>query len=151
MFANLVQQGSWLYNFLYVVCIVFFAFFYTAISFNPEDVADNLKKQGAFISRVRPGRETSAYLDWLLIRLTAGGSVYLALICILPSILVSSYGVPFYFGGTSLLILVGVSLDTVGQVRAALSTKYYAHVADGSIGGRVRNRRRGSEVSSSLN
>lgn len=151
LFANLLQQGSWLYNFLYVACIVFFAFFYTAISFNPEDVADNLKKQGAFISRVRPGRETSVYLDWLLVRLTAGGAVYLALVCVLPSILISSYGVPFYFGGTSLLILVGVSLDTVGQIRAALSTKHYAHVAEGVGVARVRNRRRGSESSSWVN
>ena len=139
-----LHPGRWLYSFLYVLLIMFFGFFYTAITFNPEDVADNLKKQGAFIARIRPGRETAAYLDWLLTRLTAGGSLYLAVVCVLPTVLITSYGVPFYFGGTSLLILVGVSLDTVGQVRAALSTRYYSGmVGDGDV--RVRNRRKGIE------
>jgi preprotein translocase subunit SecY len=139
------SSGRWLYNTSYVVLIVFFAFFYTAIQFNPEDVADSLRKQGAFIPRIRPGRETAAYLDWLLTRLTAGGALYLAAVCILPTMLVTSYQIPFYFGGTSLLILVGVSLDTVGQIQAALSTKHYSDFADGG-GGRVRNRRRGVGV-----
>jgi preprotein translocase subunit SecY len=142
-----LQPGRWLYNFVYVVCVVFFAFFYTAITFNPEDVADNLKKQGAFIARVRPGRETAVYLDWLLTRLTSGGSLYLAVVCVLPAVLISSYGVPFSFGGTSLLILVGVSLDTTGQIRAALSTKHYSSLVGGGVEQRVRNRRRGADAS----
>ncbi|MCB9665469.1 MAG: preprotein translocase subunit SecY [Alphaproteobacteria bacterium] len=142
--SNAFYPGRWLYNATYAVLIVFFAFFYTAIQFNPEDVADNLKKQGGFIPRVRPGRETAAYIDWLLTRLTAGGAVYLAAICILPTILVSDFNVPFYFGGTGLLILVGVSLDTVGQVQAKLATKHYSSLGTSTQGpgGRVRNRRR---------
>ena len=138
-----ISPGRWLYNTAFLVLIVFFAFFYTAISFNPEEVADNLKKQGGFIPRIRPGRETAAYLDWLLNRLVAGGSIYLAIICILPTILITQYQVPFYFGGTSLLILVGVSLDTVGQIQAALSTKHYSAVAAPGSGVRVKGRRRG--------
>ncbi len=135
--------GRWLYNLVYVIMIVFFAFFYTAITFNPEDVADNLKKQGGFIPRVRPGRETAAYLDWLLTRLTAGGSVYLAVVCVLPAVLMNSFNIPFYFGGTGLLILVGVSLDTVGQIQAQLSTKHYDSLSGpGGGGSRIRNRRR---------
>jgi preprotein translocase subunit SecY len=137
--------GRWLYNSSYVVLIIFFAFFYTAIQFNPEDVADSLRKQGAFIPRIRPGRETAAYLDWLLDRLTAGGSVYLAVVCILPTLLITSYQIPFYFGGTGLLIIVGVSLDTVGQIQAALSTRHYSAFSGGG-GSRVKNRRRGVGV-----
>jgi preprotein translocase subunit SecY len=136
--------GRWLYNTVYVLLIVFFAFFYTAIQFNPEDVADNLKKQGGFIPRVRPGRETAAYVDWLLTRLTAGGAVYLATLCVLPTVLMSGFNVPFYFGGTGLLILVGVSLDTVGQIQAKLATRHYGTMGSPPVGGgdRVRNRRR---------
>jgi preprotein translocase subunit SecY len=144
-----LSPGRWLYNTLFVVFIVFFAFFYTAISFNPEEVADNLKKQGGFIPRIRPGRETAAYLDWLLTRLVAGGSLYLALICVLPTLLMTNYQVPFYFGGTSLLILVGVSLDTVGQIQAALSTKHYSAMAGPTPGQRVRGRRRGLDAGGS--
>ena len=132
--------GRWLYNITYAVLIVFFAFFYTAITFNPEDVADNLKKQGGFIPRVRPGRETAAYLDWLLTRLTAGGAVYLAVVCILPTVLISRYNIPFYFGGTGLLILVGVTLDTVGQIEAQLSTKHY-DALKAPDAGRIKGRR----------
>lgn len=133
--------GSWLYNAVYAVLIVFFAFFYTAITFNPEDVADNLKKQGGFIPRVRPGRETARYIEWLLTRLTAGGSVYLAAVCVLPTLLIVNFNLPFYFGGTGLLIIVGVSLDTVGQIQAQLSTRHYDAVP-GPSGGRVKGRRR---------
>jgi preprotein translocase subunit SecY len=143
-----LMPGRWLYNAVFMGFIVFFAFFYTAITFNPEDVADNLKKQGAFIPRVRPGKETAAYLDWLLTRLTAGGSVYLAVVCVLPAILYADYQVPFYFGGTSVMILVGVSLDTVGQIRAALSTKHYGASSDPE-GGRLKGRRRGLSGGSS--
>lgn len=135
--------GAWLYNFTYVALIIFFAYFYTAMQFNPEDVADNLKKQGGFIPRVRPGRETAAYLDWLLTRLTAGGAVYLAVLCVLPTILGKDLNLPFTFGGTSVLILVGVTLDTVGQIQAKLSTKHYSTLSGPQPeGDRVRNRRR---------
>ena len=143
-----LMPGRWLYNAVFMGMIIFFSFFYTAITFNPEDVADNLKKQGAFIPRVRPGKETAAYLDWLLTRLTAGGSVYLAVVCVLPAIMMTDYQVPFYFGGTSVMILVGVSLDTVGQIRAALSTKHYAPTLDPD-GGRVKGRRKGLSAGSS--
>ena len=123
--SNLLFPGRWLYNVVYSLMVVFFAFFYTAITFNPEDVAENLKKQGGYIPRVRPGKETAAYIDWVLTRLTAGGSVYLAAVCILPTVLMTEFGVPFYFGGTGLLIIVGVSLDTVAQIEAQLSTRHY--------------------------
>lgn len=141
--SNALYPGRWLYNVVYAVLIIFFSFFYTAIQFNPEDVADNLKKQGGFIPKVRPGRETAAYIDWLLTRLTAGGAVYLAIICVLPTLLVTSFNIPFYFGGTSLLILVGVSLDTVGQIQAKLATRNYGVIGGTEEGSRIRNRRRG--------
>jgi preprotein translocase subunit SecY len=140
--TGLFAPGRWLYNVVYAALVVFFAFFYTAITFNPEDVADNLKKQGGFIPRVRPGRETAAYLDWLLTRLTAGGSVYLAVVCVLPTVLMTQFRLPFYFGGTGLLILVGVTLDTVGQIQAQLSTKHYDALREPKPGERVRGRRR---------
>ncbi len=132
--------GRWLYNLVFAALVMFFAFFYTAITFNPEDVAEGIKKQGGYIPRVRPGKETAAYLDWLITRLTAGGAVYLAVLCILPTILISSFNVPFYFGGTGLLIIVGVSLDTVAQIEAQLATRHY----DGTVaakGTRGRGRR----------
>jgi len=130
--------GGWLYNVVFVGMIVFFAFFYTAITFNPEDVADNLKKQGGFIPRVRPGRDTAKYLDFILTRLTAGGSIYLAAVCILPVFMMQRLNLSFYFGGTSLLILVGVSLDTVSQIEAHLATRHYD-----DDGGAERNRVKG--------
>ena len=141
--SALFAPGTWTYNVMYSVLIIWFAFFYTALQFNPEDLADNLKRQGGFIPRVRPGRETAAYIDWVITRLTAGGAVYLAIICVLPAILITNYNIPFYFGGTGLLILVGVSLDTVGQIQAKLATKHYNTGAGPQTGGRVRNRRKG--------
>jgi preprotein translocase subunit SecY len=132
--------GRWLYNVVFVALIVFFSFFYTAITFNPEDVAENLKKQGGYIPRVRPGKETAAYIDWLVTRLTAGGSVYLSMLCVLPTLLVTSFSVPFYFGGTGLIIIVGVSLDTVAQIEAQLSTRHYDGVV-ATKGTRIKGRR----------
>jgi preprotein translocase subunit SecY len=132
--------GGWLYNVVYAALVIFFAFFYTAITFNPEDVAENLKKQGGYIPRVRPGKDTAVYIDWLLTRLTSGGAVYLSAVCVLPTILISNFGVPFYFGGTGLLIIVGVSLDTVAQIEAQLSTRHYDGVT-ASEGTRIRGRR----------
>ena len=117
--------GSYTYMVTYVVLIVIFTFFYTAISFNPQDVADNLRRQGGYIPGVRPGKQTQEELDRILFRLTAGGAVYLSAVCILPEILANSYNVPFYFGGTSLLIVVTVALDTVGQVQSHLLAHQY--------------------------
>src|SRR5437764_14179417 len=105
---------------LYVGLIVFFCFFYTAIVFNPEETADNLRKYGGFIPGIRPGKNTADYLDYILTRLTVVGAAYLSAVCILPEILISEYSVPFYFGRTSLVIVGSVTMDTVGQVQLHL-------------------------------
>ena len=105
--------------------VVFFAFFYTAVVFNPADTADNLKRYGGFIPGIRPGNNTADYLDWVLTRLTVVGAAYLAAICLLPELLISRYSVPFYFGGTSLLIVVTVTMDTVSQVQSHLLAHQY--------------------------
>jgi preprotein translocase subunit SecY len=120
-----LAHGRPLYMALYVALIVFFSFFYTAIVFNPVETADNLKKYGGFIPGYRPGKATSDYLDYVLTRLTVIGSVYLAAVCILPEYLVSQYSVPFYFGGTSLLIVVSVTMDTVAQIHSHLLAHQY--------------------------
>jgi preprotein translocase subunit SecY len=137
---NAFYPGRWLYNVVYAAMVIFFAFFYTGITFNPEDIADNLKKQGGYIPRVRPGKDTAAYIDWVLDRLTSAGAVYLAVVCILPTILISQFGIPFYFGGTGLLIIVGVTLDTVGQIEAHLNTRNYDGLM-GPKGAKVKGRR----------
>ena len=134
--------GKWLYNGVYAGLVIFFSFFYTALTFNPEDVAENLKKQGGYIPKVRPGKDSAAYIDWILTRLTTAGSIYLTVVCILPTILMTQVNIPFYFGGTGLLILVGVSLDTVGQIEAQLSTRHYDGLSGGPKGTRVKGRRR---------
>jgi preprotein translocase subunit SecY len=123
--AALLGRGQPLYLAIYVFMIVFFAFFYTAVVFNPEDTADNLKKHGGFIPGIRPGTNTSQYLDKVLSRLTVVGAAYLAAVCLLPEILISRFSVPFYFGGTSLLIVVTVTLDTVSQVQSHLLAHQY--------------------------
>jgi len=133
--------GRWLYNIAYASLILFFSFFYTAVQFNPVDVAENLKKQNGYIPSIRPGTETAEYIDRLLTRLTSAGAIYLSAVCILPSILANEVNVPFRFGGTGLLILVGVSLDTVQQIEAHLMTKAYGGLA-GPKGARVKGRRR---------
>ena len=127
---NAFAPGRWLYNVSYIVLIFVFAYFYTAITFNADDVAENLKKQGGYIPKVRPGKDTALYIDWILNRLTAAGAAYLSMVCIIPSILVTQAHVPFQFGGTGLLILCGVTLDTVAQIEAQLNTRHY----DGLIG-----------------
>jgi len=128
--SSAFMPGTWVYNVTYVTMIVFFAYFYTAVSFNPVDVADNLRKHGGYIPGVRPGKQTAEYLDRILTRLTASGSLYLAAVCLVPTLLISSAGVPFYFGGTGLLIIVAVCLDTVGQIEGHLLTRHY----DGILG-----------------
>ncbi len=118
-------HGQPLYIVMYVTMIVFFAFFYTAIVFNPQETAENLKKYGGFVPGIRPGKNTADYLDHVLTRLTVLGAAYLAVICVLPEILISQYSVPFYFGGTSLLIVVSVTMDTVAQVHSHLLAHQY--------------------------
>jgi preprotein translocase subunit SecY len=118
-------HGRPLYMLAYVSLIVFFSFFYTAIVVNPNDTADNLKRHGGFIPGIRPGKSTAEYLDYVLTRLTVIGSAYLAAVCILPEILISRYSVPFYFGGTSLLIVVSVTMDTVAQIHSHLLAHQY--------------------------
>ena len=123
--TSLLGHGQPLYMLLYVAGIVFFCFFYTAIVFNPQDTADNLKKYGGFIPGIRPGKRTADYLDYVLTRLTVVGAMYLSLVCLLPEILISRYALPFYFGGTSLLIVVSVTMDTVAQVQSHLLAHQY--------------------------
>ncbi len=123
--TTLLGRGQPLYLGIYISLIVFFAFFYTAIVFNPADTAENLKKHGGFIPGYRPGKNTGEYLNHVLTRLTAVGAGYLALVCLLPEILISKYSVPFYFGGTSLLIVVSVTMDTVGQIHSHLLAHQY--------------------------
>ena len=121
----MLGRGQPLYLAIYIGMIVFFAFFYTAIVFNPEDTADNLRKYGGYVPGIRPGKSTADYLDFVLTRLTVLGAAYLAAVCILPEILISQYAVPFYFGGTSLLIVVTVTLDTVSQIQSHLLAHQY--------------------------
>ena len=123
--TSLLGRGQPLYMAMYIGGIVFFCFFYTAIVFNPADTADNLKKYGGFIPGIRPGKRTAEYLDYVLTRLTVVGAGYLALVCLLPEILMSQYAVPFYFGGTSLLIVVSVTMDTVSQIQSHLLAHQY--------------------------
>jgi preprotein translocase subunit SecY len=121
----LLGRGQPLFLTFYVAMIIFFAFFYTAIMFNPKDTADNLKKYGGFVPGIRPGERTAEYIDYVLTRVTTIGALYLALVCILPEILISQVQVPFYFGGTSLLIVVSVTMDTVAQVQGHLLAQQY--------------------------
>ncbi len=117
--------GDWRYNLVYIVLIIFFCFFYTAVQVNPVDMADNLKKSDAFIPGIRPGRKTAEYLDEVMSRLTFAGAVYISAVCVLPYFLQDYLGISFYFGGTSLLIVVSVGLDTVGQIENHLITRQY--------------------------
>lgn len=136
--AAQLAPGSVIYTMLFVGMIIFFCYFYTAIIFNPVDIADNLKKYGGFIPGVRPGQNTSDYIYRVLARLTFGGAIYLSAVCVLPEFLIRYFNVPFYFGGTSLLIVVGVALDTTSQIESHLVTRSY----DGFLKkGRVRGRR----------
>ena len=114
-----------LYNVLFVGLIIFFCYFYTAVTFKTDDVADNLKKYGGFIPGIRPGQPTAEYIDYVLSSITLGGAVYIRCVCLLPMLFTQSFNVPFYFGGTSVLILVGVALDTVAQIETFLLTRNY--------------------------
>lgn len=135
--AQQLSPGKVLYTTVYVLMIVFFTFFYTAIVFNPVDIADNLKKYGGFIPGIRPGKKTSDYLYRVLTRITLGGALYLSAVCVLPDIFYKIFNVPFYFGGTSLLIVIGVALDTVSQIESHLIQRHYGGFLKGvSIRGR---------------
>jgi preprotein translocase subunit SecY len=136
---DLIQPGSWQFTTIFVVLVVFFAFFYTAVTFQPVEVADNLKKQNAFIPGVRPGKQTADYIDRVVSRVTVGGALYVALVCTVPDFLRSAFHVPFYFGGTSIMIVVGVALDTVQQVESHLITRHYEGLT-GPRGPRIRGR-----------
>ncbi|HET6613590.1 MAG TPA: preprotein translocase subunit SecY [Kofleriaceae bacterium] len=137
--SNALQPSDWRYMFIYIGLIVFFTFFYTAVQFNPVDVADNLKKGGGFIPGIRPGKKTAEYIDRVLSRITCAGAIYLSVVCIIPSLLRSRMDVPFYFGGTGLLIVVGVALDTFQQIEAHLITRNYEGLT-GPKGPRIRGR-----------
>lgn len=123
--GNALAHGQPLYMVAYASMIIFFSYFYTAVVFNPEETADNLKKYGGFIPGIRPGKNTADYFDYVLTRLTTIGAIYMCIVCLLPEILISRYGVPFYFGGTSLMIIVSVTMDTVTQIQSHLMAHQY--------------------------
>ena len=123
--ASALSPGQPIYVIMYAVAIIFFCFFYTALVFNPKETADNLKKSGAFVPGIRPGEMTSKYIDKIMTRLTLVGAVYITLVCLLPEFLIVKWNVPFYFGGTSLLIIVVVTMDFMAQVQAYVMTHQY--------------------------
>ena len=139
-FSQALNYDGWKYITIYVALNVFFTYFYTAIQFNPTDVADNLKKQNASIPGIRPGKRTAEYIDYVLNRLTFVGAWYISAVCVLPTFLQTKFDVPFYYGGTSLLIVVGVALDTAQQIESHLVTRSYEGFA-GPRGPRIRGRR----------
>jgi len=138
---NAYQSNTYLYNVTYVALTIFFCYFYTSVTFNPTDVAENLKKHGGFIPGIRPGKNTAEFIDRVLTRITLAGSLYISAVCVLPNILISKWNVPFYFGGTSLLIVVGVAIDTVAQIESHLLTRHYDGLM-GAGGTRIRGRGR---------
>ncbi len=139
MIGNALAHGQPLYMLTYAGMIVFFSYFYTAVVFNTDETADNLKKHGGFIPGIRPGQATSRYFDLVLTRLTTVGALYLCVVCLLPEVLISNYGVPFYFGGTSLMIIVSVTMDTITQVQShLLAHQYEGLIKKGRVKGRGR-------------
>jgi preprotein translocase subunit SecY len=140
MLGAILNHEGWQYNTLYGILIIFFAYFYTAVQFNPVDVAENLKKHGGYIPGVRPGQNTADYIDKILTKITLGGALYLVAVCVLPTILTSTINIQFYFGGTSLLIVVGVAMDTAAQIEAHLIARHYDGFL-GPKGGRIKGRR----------
>jgi preprotein translocase subunit SecY len=135
--AGLFAHGTWVYVVVYSLTIIFFTYFYTAIVLNPTDMADNMKKFGGFVPGIRPGRKTAEYVDRILSRITLPGAIFLALIAVLPDILIRKFNIPFYFGGTSVLIVVGVALDTLQQIETHLIARHYeGFVTHGKMRGR---------------
>jgi preprotein translocase subunit SecY len=132
-----LRPGNLVYELLYVAMIFFFCYFYTAVTFNPVDVAENMKKHGGYIPGIRPGKRTADYIDRVLTRITLGGAIYVSAVCVLPSILITKFNVPFYFGGTALLIVVGVAIDTVAQMESHMLSRHYeGFLKKGGIKGR---------------
>jgi preprotein translocase subunit SecY len=123
--TNAITPGNLAYELLFVAFIFFFCYFYTAVTFNPVDVADNMKKAGGYIPGIRPGKRTADYIDKVLTRITLGGAIYVSAVCVLPSVLITKFNVPFYFGGTALLIVVGVAIDTVSQMESHMLSRHY--------------------------
>lgn len=142
--AAMLSQG-WVHDFLYATLIIFFCYFYTAVTFNPVDVAENMRKFGGYIPGIRPGKSTSDFIDNILTRITLGGALYITFVCLLPSILIAKFGIPASlastFGGTSLLIVVGVAMDTVAQIEAHLLSRHYEGFLGAKMGGRFKGRR----------
>jgi len=132
-----LRPGTAVHELIYIILIVFFCYFYTAVTFNPVDVAENMKKYGGYIPGIRPGKKTSQYIDRVLTRLTFAGAIYISVVCVLPSILIARFNAPFYFGGTSLLIVVGVALDTLAQIETHMIQRHYeGFIRTGRIKGR---------------
>ena len=130
---------DWRYNVIYVLLVIFFTFFYTAVTFNPVDVADNMKRGGSFIPGIRPGKKTAEYIDFVLTRITTGGAIYLAAVCVLPILVQGYFPVSFYYGGTSLLIVVSVGLHTVQEIEGHLITRHYEGITTAKSS-RIRER-----------
>ncbi|MBL8627267.1 MAG: preprotein translocase subunit SecY [Myxococcales bacterium] len=137
--ASVLHPADWRYNTIYTLLVIFFAYFYTAVQFNPVEVADNLKKGGGFIPGIRPGKNTAEYIERVLTRITFAGAMYLSVVCMIPALLQKYMSVPFQFGGTGLLIVVGVALDTVQQIESYLITRNYEGFT-GPKGPRIRGR-----------
>ncbi|MGD9732004.1 MAG: preprotein translocase subunit SecY [Desulfamplus sp.] len=137
--AAAMDPGTIVYNLIYVGFIVFFCFFYTAVTFNPDDVAERMKKNGGYIPGIRPGKKTAEYIDKVLTRITLGGAIYVSAVCVLPTMLMTKFNVPFYFGGTALLIVVGVAIDTISQIETHMISRNY----EGFLGkaGAIKGRR----------
>jgi len=136
--AQAMTPGGIVYNLVFVGFIIFFCYFYTAVTFNPVDVADNMKKYGGYIPGIRPGKRTADHIDRVLTRITFGGAIYVSAVCVLPTLLIAKFNVPFYFGGTALLIVVGVAIDTISQMESHMVARHY----EGFIkkGGAIRGR-----------
>jgi len=138
--TEVINRGNWVYDVVYATLIIFFCYFYNSVSINPQDLADNLKKSGGFVPGIRPGEPTAKFIEWVMERITLGGALAVALIAVLPDVLRRNFSVPFFFGGTSLLIVVGVALDTMGQIEAQLIMRHYeGFLKKGRIQGRWFN------------
>jgi preprotein translocase subunit SecY len=136
---EVINRGNWAYDCLYASLIIFFCYFYNSVSINPQDLADNLKKSGGFIPGIRPGEPTAKHIEWILERITLGGASFVAAISVLPDVLRRDFNMPFFFGGTSLLIVVGVAMDTVNQIESQLIMRHYDGFSPRS--GRIRGRK----------
>ena len=136
--AQAMAPGGLVYNLVFVGFIIFFCYFYTAVTFNPVDVADNMKKHGGYIPGIRPGKRTADYIDRVLTRITFGGAIYVSTVCVLPTVLIAKFNVPFYFGGTALLIVVGVAIDTISQMESHMLARHYEGFM--KKGGAIRGR-----------